>query len=69
MDHKNVVYHEMGPMDVECTACGALYFREEARNRKSDGTFHKCCAFGAVRLDDYIDEYPEVLQQLLTGGH
>lgn len=55
---KKVAVHSLGPMDVDCPHCGALYFRGE-----KVGSL--CCQNGKLKLPD-LSHNPE-LEQLLKG--
>ncbi|TKR70388.1 hypothetical protein L596_022422 [Steinernema carpocapsae] len=58
---REVDAHNIGSLDVACTACGALHFACEViyRNR---GMFNDCCALGKVNLDDQIPRISRVFE-------
>ncbi|TMS38388.1 hypothetical protein L596_005125 [Steinernema carpocapsae] len=61
--------HDIGLLDVACTACGALHFACEVISR-NHGTFNDCCSLGKVSLDmTKFREFPEYLRRLLMREH
>ena len=64
VDRCDVLTFTCGPMNVVCSACGALHFKKE---RNSKRLFSMCCSKGQVKLAPLV-EYPEYFRELLSDG-
>ena len=64
VDRCDVFTFTCGPMNVVCSACGALHFQKE---RNSKRLFSMCCSKGQVQLAPLV-EYPEYFRELLSDG-
>jgi len=63
--------HNLGAMDIVCTACQALHWREERLRpqngrRAAAGTFQACCKHGDA-IVERMRALPEPLNTLMTG--
>lgn len=59
--------HSLGPMNHECSHCGALHFLDEAVNPRARVlVFEKCCKKGAAILEP-VKSSPPFLRCLFTG--
>ncbi|CAG8853733.1 8991_t:CDS:1, partial [Gigaspora margarita] len=68
-DSKNIILHNLGYINIECTLCGALHWKDE----KVSGTvkrpvFSTCCANGKVHLQP-LAQTPPILHSLLTENN
>ncbi|EPB71688.1 hypothetical protein ANCCEY_09207 [Ancylostoma ceylanicum] len=57
--------HYLGPMDVECSNCGAKHFAQ-ARISSNGHSFNACCNFGRVSIRMF-EMFPTEIQSLLEG--
>ena len=63
--------HNLGAIDVLCTACQALHWREERlrpqdRHHAAAGTFQACCKHGDT-IVERMRALPKPLNTLMTG--
>ena len=69
-NENSIECQNVGRMTHQCTACGALMFKDEhSKNSLRDGskqTFSLCCAHGNVEIPP-VKEPPDMLKALLTG--
>ncbi|KHJ98354.1 hypothetical protein OESDEN_01671 [Oesophagostomum dentatum] len=56
----------LGPMNISCSSCQALYFNGEAK--RENGSFNMCCNFGSIALPDLFSNFPEPLRSFYTGA-
>jgi hypothetical protein len=60
----------LGPLDQQCTNCGALHFVDERKRNCRQGTYSDCCDFGKMdpALFD-LPPYPAAMQALFENRH
>lgn len=57
--------HRLGPMNDECSGCGALHWGEE-RTKNHKGTYNDCCRHNKVLLP-HIPPTTPLLLELFNG--
>lgn len=64
---RNVQQHDLGPMSIGCSYCGAKHWLDERVNRSTTHPeFGMCCAHGKVRLP-LLPDPPAAIRDLYTA--